>query len=143
MKCVYKIVCKNKEITECYIGSSVNFDRRKIDHKSHSKNLNSRHYCYPLYMFINVNGGWENWEIEVIKEYKFITKKELNINEQYYIELLQPHLNGQNAKGLDIERRKKSSQISDKNRSKIKATCDICGKEMRKDSIKKHIKTQH
>ena len=28
-------------------------------------------------MFINVNGGFDNWEFEVIKEYKFITKKEL------------------------------------------------------------------
>ena len=42
MKCVYKISCKDKEITEFYIGSSVDFEHRKESHKSDSKNLNNK-----------------------------------------------------------------------------------------------------
>ena len=139
MKCVYKIVCRDKEITEFYIGSSINFHHRKIKHKSHCNNLNIRQYCLPVYMFINVNGGFDNWEFEVIKEYKFISKKELNINEQYYKEKLKPELNSRNAKGWDMERKKNTDKIY----NNIKANCPQCNIEMLKNSIKRHIKTQH
>ena len=139
MKCVYKIVCKDKEITEFYIGSSIDFKGRKYNHKSDSNNLNSKEYCYPLYMFINVNGGFDNWEFEVIKEYKFITKKELEMNEQYYKELLNPHLNERNAYGYDKERFKKNI----KKHSKIKANCPHCDKFITKNYIKLHIGRKH
>ena len=144
MKCVYKIVCRDKEITEFYIGSSMNFKERKYLHKSNSNNLNCRSYCMPLYMFINVNGGFENWEIVVIKEYKFITKKELNINEQYYKDLLKPNLNDRNAKGVDMERKKNYdkiyNKIHNKINSKIKDNCPQCNKEMLKNNLNRHLK---
>jgi len=143
MKCVYKIVCKDKEINEFYIGSSIDFDDRKRNHKNNSNNLNRRNYCLPLYMFINVNGGFENWEIVVIKEYKFITKKELTMNEQYYKDLLNPQLNSFNAYGYDMERRKNNKKIYDKKLSKIKVKCPHCAKEMFKTSLYNHIKYQH
>ena len=136
MKCVYKLKSRDKEITEFYIGSSMNYYNRKTIHKCNSNNLNRREYCYPLYMFINVNGGFENWEFEVIKEYKFITKKELNMNEQYYKDLLKPHLNERNAYGLDIERNKNTHNIQ----NKFKANCPFCCKEMIKKNINKHLK---
>ena len=106
MKCVYKISCKDKEITEFYIGSSVDFENRKLAHKKDSKNVNHSNYCIPLYMFINVNGGIENWEYEVIKEFPNHNKKQLNIEEQKYILLLKPELNSSNSYGLDRKRRK-------------------------------------
>ena len=143
MKCVYKISCLNKEITEFYIGSSVNFDKRKECHKSHSKNLSNKNYCYPLYMFINVNGGIENWEMIVLEEFPNHTKKELYIEEQKYMGLLKPTLNSQNANGCDIERKKKYDKKYNKIRNKIKANCDICGIEMLKTNLYRHIKTQH
>ena len=165
MKSVYKIVCRDKEITEFYIGSSMNFHKRKIQHKNSSNNLNSRNYCLPLYMFINVNGGFENWEIVVIKEYKFITKKELNINEQYYIDLLKPNLNRNNAYGKDEEyysnnkrtiklsnklyKLNNSDKVKENNKiyrskyNKIKDNCPQCGEEMLKSSITRHIKRKH
>ena len=143
MKCIYKIVCRDKEITEFYIGSSVDFNTRKWNHKCNSNNLNRKEYCYPLYMFINVNGGYNNWEFEVIKEYKFITKEELNINEQYYIELLKPKLNACNSYGLDKTKDNNYRKYNNKINNKKKANCPQCRKEMLKRSIYKHIKTQH
>ena len=139
MKCVYKIVCRDKEITEFYVGSSLNFGVRKRQHKSYSNNINNRSYCNPIYMFINVNGGFDNWDFEVVKEYKFITKDELTINEQAYIDLLKPHLNYQNAKGLDIERKKNTVNFH----SNSKANCPHCNLLMKKNSIKRHIKRKH
>ena len=137
MKCVYKIVCKDPTITEFYIGSSLDFSQRKRRHESDSTNLNSTNYCFPLYMFINVNGGFENWEIVVIKEYKFITKKELNINEQYYKDLLKPQLNERNAYGLDKEREKNTK----KKNNTIKANCPHCNKLLSKCNMKRHLKS--
>ena len=131
MNCVYKIVCKDKSITEFYIGSSMNFNKRKTNHKTFSNNLNFRQYCFPLYMFINVNGGWDNWDIIVIKEFKFITKKELNINEQYYKNKLKPELNAINAVGLDKERIKTTKN----NFNKIKINCPICNETMNQGSF--------
>ena len=106
MNCVYKIVCKDKNITEFYIGSTINFNQRKRRHESDSTNLNSPNYCFPLYMFINVNGGWNNWDMIVLKEYKFITNQELNIEEQKFKDLLKPKLNDRNVRGSDMEKKK-------------------------------------
>ena len=134
MNCVYKIVCKDPTITEFYIGSSINYNSRKENHKSNSKNLNC--YAKALYMFINVNGGWNNWDMIVLKEYKFITKKELNIEEQKFKDLLKPQLNISNVIGLDLEKRK----INIKNYNSKKENCPHCNKEMLKTSIPRHIK---
>ena len=136
MKCVYKIKCRDPTITEFYIGSSIDFNKRKRCHKDNSTNLNVIAYCTPLYMFINVNGGFENWEFEIIKEYKFLTEEELNMNEQYYKDLLKPELNSKNVIGKDLKREKNTK----KNYDSIKADCPFCCKEMIKKNIKKHIK---
>ncbi len=162
MKCIYKIVCKDKEITEFYVGSSIDFDGRKSQHKNCSNNLNLLEYCSPLYMFINVNGGYNNWEYEIIKEFPNHNKKQLTIEEQKYIDLLKPTLNSYNAKGLDIERIKntqkkyknsdsykesiKKYEDSDKRKklkqiaNKVKTNCPKCNKEMLKNSLNRHIK---
>ena len=140
IKCVYKLKCRDKEIIEFYIGSSIDFNQRKQRHKDNSNNLYCRQYCTPLYMFINVNGDFDNWEFEVIKEFKFITRKELTINEQYYKELLKPHLNSYNAYGIDVERNKNTKKNHNNKQNKIKANCPHCNKEMLKKCIPRHIK---
>lgn len=134
-KCVYKIVCKDKEITEFYIGSTNYFNHRKAIHKYNSIKLYRKEYCYPLYMFINVNGGWENWEMIVLEEFPNHTKKERIIEEQKYIDLLKPTLNEKNANGRDIVNRNNIRKIN----LNQKANCPQCGKEMLKGSIWRHI----
>ena len=139
IKCVYKLKCRDTNITEFYIGSSIDFGRRKRDHKNNSNNLNCRDYCSSVYMFINVNGGIDNWEFEVIKEYNLISKKELNIEEQKYKELLKPELNSINAYGYDMERKKNTNKINSKTQNNIKIDCPYCAKEMLKQNIKRHL----
>ena len=139
VKCVYKLKCRDTNITEFYIGSSVDFHVRKTKHKSACNNLNNKDYCYPLYMFINVNGGFDNWDFEIIKEYNLISKKELEQNEQAYIDLLKSHLNSQNANGSDMERFKKNI----KKHSKIKVNCPHCNLEILKSSMYRHIQRKH
>ena len=143
MKCVYKIVCRDTNITEFYIGSSMDFDGRKYAHKHYCNNTNSKAYCLPLYMFINVNGGYDNWKYEIIKEYKFINKKELNGNEQYYIDKLKPQLNIINAFGVDMEKKKKTKKKDLYIQNNKKVNCVHCGIEINRTSMYRHISRKH
>ena len=136
MNCIYKIVCKNPTITDFYIGSTNNLDKRKGKHNFECNNTTDRHYIAPKYMFINVNGGWNNWEIVVIKKYNKITLKELKIKEQYFIDKLNPTLNARKADiGMTRKQYKniKSSEV---------CYCEICGKKTCKGHLKRHQKSK-
>ena len=88
--CVYKIVCRDPEVTDCYVGSCCNFTRRKCNHKSSCHNVNNKTYNLKVYTFIREHGGWENWEMIQLKHYPCNSKRELVDNKltedekQYY-----------------------------------------------------------
>jgi len=134
MNCVYKIVCKDKSITEFYIGSTNNLYNREATHKSNCKYLNC--YSKGLYMFILNNGGWDNWKIVVLEETPNYNKHQRFTLEQSYKDKLNPQLNKCNPIGLDLEKKK----INIKNYNKKKQNCSYCGKEMLKTSIPRHTK---
>ena len=70
-KCViYKIVCKDLNEPYCYVGHTTNFTRRKNEHKRRHKNENVRDYSMKVYQKIRETGGWQNWEMIVIDEFK-------------------------------------------------------------------------
>ena len=93
IKCVYKIKCRDTNITEFYIGSSIEFNKRKAQHIIDINNINGRKYNYKIYKFIRDNGDFDNWEFEIVKEYPLYNIKELQLEEQKYIKLLNPQLN--------------------------------------------------
>jgi predicted GIY-YIG superfamily endonuclease len=43
---VYKLECKDPDITDIYVGSTCNFNRRKQQHKKNCMNENDRDYNY-------------------------------------------------------------------------------------------------
>jgi len=86
---IYKLCCKNPEITDCYIGSTTNFIRRKQQHKN-CCNENSNYYVYK---FIRDKGGFQNWDMIQIEEYTAKDKKDLESRERYWIETLKVSLN--------------------------------------------------
>ena len=90
---IYKLVSDDVEIKECYVGSTVNFIRRKHEHKSNCNNINSKRYNLYVYKFIRDNGGWNSYSMIQIEEYKFNTRNELNARERHWIETLQAKLN--------------------------------------------------
>ena len=91
MKCIYSIQCRDKEITEFYIGSSKDFDRRFTEHINYSNNVNRNNT--KLYKFINNNGGIDNWEFVVEQKCDELNIYELLELEQIYLDLLNPSLN--------------------------------------------------
>lgn len=91
--CIYKLYCKDKNITDCYVGSTTNFKHRKRNHKKACNNENDRQHHFKVYQFIRDNGGWNNWSIEIIEEVNVNDKKELRKLERKYIESLNSTLN--------------------------------------------------
>ena len=90
---IYIIKCKNETIKDCYIGSTTNFTKRKIQHKECCNNENSSKYHYKLYQCIRDNSGWANWNMEIIVEQKCKDKKELRNIEGWFMKLHEPTLN--------------------------------------------------
>ncbi len=90
---IYKLVSTDPEITDCYVGSTKNFRHRKSDHKKVcNKDTYHRHHLY-VYQFIRANGGWDNWDMVQIEEFKHNTKRELHSRERYWLETLGATLN--------------------------------------------------
>ena len=86
MAYIYKISCKDLNIKECYFGSTKDFKTRKRKHKSNCYNENIAHYNIPLYLFIRNNGGWSNFEMNIIDCITSIDKKIYEKCERKYIE---------------------------------------------------------
>ena len=76
--CFYKIVCKDLNIQDLYIGHTTDFRRRKHSHKSRCNKETSEHYHYNVYKFIRSNGGWENFDMVLIERQKCEDRLELS-----------------------------------------------------------------
>jgi len=87
----YIIRCKDINIIDCYIGMTTNFKNRKHIHKHDCNDVKKNHI--KLYTFINNNGGWDNWEMEVIDRFSCNDKVEANKKEVEWIHKINPSLN--------------------------------------------------
>lgn len=86
MICIYKI--QNLNTNEIYIGSAINFAKRKYYHLYDLKN--NKHHSIILQNSFNKHGE-ENFEFSVIEE--VYEKENLIKREQYYIDTLKPKYN--------------------------------------------------
>ena len=145
---IYKAKCS--ETDKFYIGSTYNLYNRKKVHKSKDNKAESRHLINPTYT--------------ILKEFYTINRKHKHELEQEYMDLNKSDdmVNKFRACGFDYEKRKLYNQKynedhqkerierDNKNREKIRArnkikgerkvNCPKCNKEMRYDSLSKHLK---
>ena len=89
---IYKIICKNENIKFIYVGSTVDLDRRKREHKYRC----NKGYNYLLYKTIRENGGWENWDTIKIEDFPCNNKKEAFERERQIWKKLNGDLNSKN-----------------------------------------------
>ena len=127
--CVYKIYCKDPEVKETYIGSTKKFYNREQSHKSNCANSNSKEYNTFLYQFIRQNGGWDNFNMEIIEEFDEISKDDLLEKEKHYIKVNESKLNKNSPKQTMEERKEyfkqdkikqQKKEYRDQNKDKIK-----------------------
>ena len=90
---IYKLCCNDLNITDIYIGSTVNFKQRKRGHKQGCNNINNNCYNFKVYKFIRDNGGWDNWSMILVATTPCNSKLELTQHERKYYEELNSTLN--------------------------------------------------
>jgi hypothetical protein len=93
---IYKIVCNDLSITECYVGYTTDFVRRKQEHKRHSKNEKGKQYNYIVYQRMNINGGWDNYSMIEIEKYPCNDANEACTKEREWYEKLNCKMNNNN-----------------------------------------------
>jgi hypothetical protein len=155
---VYKICCKDPQLTDIYIGSTCDLRRRKWSHKSVCNNENNTHYNKYAYQFIRNNGGWDNWEIIVVEECNIENKTQLRQRERHWLETLKASLNKcvpartvqEYQKQYQQEHKEQLSEYQKQYRQEHKEqieqrrsviiNCD-CGSSIKKKNIIRHYKT--
>jgi hypothetical protein len=118
---MYKIIPKNQELNYCYIGHTVNFSNRKNQHIRNTSNENDhKHYHLKHYDVIRQTGGWDEWEMIEIEQFKGKTKLEARIREQQLIEEYGANLNSLKAYITEDERKATKNAITEKYREENK-----------------------
>jgi len=90
---IYKITCKDPNITDLYVGHTTNFVQRKHAHKQGCINKKSINHTCKLYEVIRNNGGWDNWTMEIVNFFNCKDHYEARKKEQEYFDLLKATLN--------------------------------------------------
>ena len=156
---MYRIVCKNPEIKDCYVGSTTDLKSRKQNHKNCCNRETSKKYNFNVYTFIREHNGWDNWDMLEIEKYKAIDQPDQAKRERYWLEFYGATLNSQipsrtqkeheeyqkEYREENKEDKKEYNKIyREKNKEQIVTCCcgSVCGKyEIRRHELtKKHIK---
>ena len=87
----YKFICNDPTIINTYVGHTINFTKRKSDHKKRCQTIVYQHIL--LYKTIIENGGWDNWTMFEIERLIVSSKQEALQREQYWIDLQSDKLN--------------------------------------------------
>ena len=88
----YKIVCKDLNVKDMYIGHTTDFIERKNQHKTRCCNPENPKHNFNVYKCIRENGGWENWEMVLINTFGFNNHLEARAKEREMFEELKPSL---------------------------------------------------
>lgn len=90
---VYKLVCYDKEIKACYIGSTKNIKTRMSDHRSNTNCKSRKDHNSVLYETIRNTGGWNNWTYQILATMRVANYAELHKFEGLYIKSTKNTLN--------------------------------------------------
>jgi len=132
--CIYKIVCRDPEIKDCYVGSTTNLIKRRSQHKCACNSENSKGYNRYKYQFIRENGGFDNWQVLEIEKVDCKSKEELLRRERYYVEKLHASLN----KNIPNRTKKESDLIR-----QIPRKCECGGSFSDKHKTRHYITKMH
>jgi hypothetical protein len=130
---IYKICCKNGNVTEIYIGHTTDFKRRKRQHKSSCNNENIKNYNSYVYRFIRANGGWDNWTIVKLCNYPCENITQACIQERRTIYRLNATLNSIRPYQSLYERKQQREEYLNNNKEHIKEQT----KEYRNNNVEK------
>jgi len=87
---IYKIVCNDLDVTDCYVGHTTDFKSRKNQHKFSCKCKD-----FKIYKSIRDNGGWDNWTMIEVEKYPCNDGNEARAKEREWYESLCANLNSE------------------------------------------------
>ncbi len=90
---IYRIVCKDPTIKDCYVGSTTDFKSRKSGHNTTCNNIKNKDYNMNVYQFIRDKGGWNNWDMIEIEKYNAVDKLDQLKRERFWLEYYKATLN--------------------------------------------------
>ena len=90
---MYKIVCDDLTIKDCYVGHTTNMTKRKYSHKSICHNEKSKYYNRKIYQIIRQTGGWSNWSMILVEKFPCRDKHEACKREREIFEELDAKMN--------------------------------------------------
>ena len=148
---IYKIVCNDLNIKECYVGHTINMTKRKCKHKKACNNEIDRAHHFKIYKIIRENGGWENWDMVLVEKFPCKDKFEACKRERELYEELDAKLNtfrpyrthAEHKENLN-QNQKKYNQINKKRiaeKKKEKVECKYCSKLLSNHNMSRHHKT--
>jgi hypothetical protein len=144
---IYKIICKDASIKDCYVGHTVNIKYREKQHKNNTKNEKGKPYHYKLYDFIRSNGGWDNFSMEIIEHYPCNNKNEALLKEQQTALELNATLGIKAQRTKEEEKEYKAKWFQEnKERIKEKHTLEYiceCGAVIQEHEKLRHFKSKN
>lgn len=130
----FYVIWNNNLPDYIYIGCTINdLETRLNEHISHSKKYKNR----TLYFFVFNNGGWKNFNIELIDNFFCDNKRDAHYIEQFYINEFNSNLNSQNSYRTfeQLKNYNLSNYKVNYNKNKhIKNNCKLCNKKIWKTS---------
>jgi len=90
---MYKIVCNDLNVTDCYVGHTINMTKRKCGHKTCCNNKKHKAHNLKIYQIIRENGGWENWSMLLVEKFPCKDKHEACKRERELYEELGAKMN--------------------------------------------------
>ena len=90
---MYKIVCDDLTIKDCYVGHTTNMTKRKYKHKTACNNEKNKAHNFKIYQIIRQNGGWSNWSMLLIETFPCKDKHEACKREREIFEELDAKMN--------------------------------------------------
>ena len=71
--CIY-----NDNLTNCYIGSTFDYEQRMEQHNKVCVNIKSKSYNFKVYKYIRGTGGFQKWKFKIIEEVVVSSRIQLN-----------------------------------------------------------------
>jgi len=159
---MYKFVCSDLNIKDCYVGHTINMTKRKCGHKTACNNEKNKSYNLKIYQIIRENGGWDNWNMLLVEKFPCKDKHEACKREREIFEELgakmnsfRPYITQEEYKEYDKEYSKqyreghkeyykqydKKYREENKEKKNKKIECEYCSKLLSKQHMSRHHKT--
>lgn len=125
---IYKLECKDPNVTEIYVGTTTSFYDRRSRHKALCINKDGKkEWNQHVYRFIREHGGWNNWNMLEIEKVNARDKRHLNLIEAKYIRELKATLNSDMPQDIEsgLEEKEYRKQYYTLNYDKIIEKCKV------------------